>query len=216
MSEEAKYSLDDVARRFRRAAESRPTWSDPSPGTWEAIAAGAGLPQLPPAPAQPQQLPSAQRSPAAPGGPSTSRRAWLFGAGGVLAGGVLGALGMRLLTGPGDEALETVRRAILTPLDRPDDPRGTAELLRRDIGYSLAVEVPDGVANPDGYVEVWLINTDGQRMVSVGVFAAESVGRFAVDESLIESGYLIVDLSNEQFDDEPRHSGDTIVRGQLL
>ena len=51
--------------------------------------------------------------------------------------------------------------------------------------------------------------------VLLGVFAADSIGRFSIDEALIEGGYLIVDLSNEQFDDEPRHSGDTIMRGEL-
>ena len=77
------------------------------------------------------------------------------------------------------------------------------------------VEVPEGASHLGGYVEVWLINVDGARMVSVGVFAAGTTARFHVSDALIEAGYLIVDLSNEEFDDEPRHSGDTIMRGEL-
>lgn len=206
MSEESNYTLDDVARRFSRAVAQDPQWSDPSPGTWEAIAAATGV-----APSQ-SPAPDASEPQAAP---SVSRRGWLFGAGGLVVGAIAGAVGMRMADGFFDDLEEAVRRAELTPLDRPNQRLGTAKLLRQQVGYSLSVEVPDGVSNPDGYVEVWLINTDGQRMVSVGVFASDSIGRFSIDEALIEGGYLIVDLSNERFDDEPRHSGDTIMRGEL-
>ena len=206
MTEHDEFPLGEVADRFRRAARSEPVWSDPAPGTWEAIAAATGVtPAASPPPTPPPSAP-----PAAGG---IGRRAWLFGLGGLVLGGAAG-LATGWLTG-GDEAGDAVRRAVLTPLDRPDEEMGRAELLRRSAGYSLSVEVPGGVSNPDGYVEVWLINTDLARMISVGVFAADEVGRFTIDPSLIESGYLIVDLSNELFDDEPRHSGDTIMRGEL-
>lgn len=205
MSDDSSYTLDDVARRLRRAVAQDPQWSDPSPGTWEAIAAATGV-----TPGQ-GGSPSTEPQPS----PTVSRRGWLLGAGGFVAGALAGAVGMRMADGFFDDLEEAVRRAELTPLDRPDQRLGTAELLRQQAGYSLSVEVPEGVSNPNGYVEVWLINTDGQRMVSVGVFAADSIGRFSIDEALIEGGYLIVDLSNEQFDDEPRHSGDTIMRGEL-
>ncbi|MHA6524157.1 hypothetical protein [Tessaracoccus sp. G1721] len=204
-----EYPLADVADRFRRAARSEPVWSDPAPGTWDAIAAATGV-----APAPAAASPAPEPATTTPPTGGIGRRAWLFGVGGLLVGAGAG-LATGWLTG-GDDVGEAVRRAVLTPLDAPDEELGRAELLRRSVGYSLAVEVPGGVANPDGYVEVWLINTDLARMVSVGVFAADEVGRFAIDESLIESGYLIVDLSNELFDDEPRHSGDTIMRGELL
>ena len=206
MSDDSSYTLDEVARRLRRAVAQDPQWSDPSPGTWEAIAAATGV-----AASQRGGSPSTEPQPS----PTVSRRGWLLGAGGFVAGALAGAVGMRMADGFFDDLEEAVRRAELTPLDRPDQRLGTAELLRQQAGYSLSVEVPEGVSNPNGYVEVWLINTDGRRMVSVGVFAADSIGRFSIDEALIEGGYLIVDLSNEQFDDEPRHSGDTIMRGEL-
>ena len=205
-----EYPLADVADRFRRAARSEPVWSEPATGTWEAIAAATGVNPASPPPTG--TVPQQAAATPSPGG--VGRRAWLFGVGGLLIGAGAG-LATGWLTG-GDDVGAAVRRAVLTPLDQPGEELGRAELLRRSVGYSLAVEVPGGVANPDGYVEVWLINTDLARMVSVGVFAADEVGRFAIDESLIESGYLIVDLSNELFDDEPRHSGDTIMRGELL
>ncbi|MBB1511903.1 MULTISPECIES: anti-sigma factor [unclassified Tessaracoccus] len=206
MIERESFPLDAVADRFRRAARAEPQWSDPGDGTWDAIAAATGVAAAPgpPTPPEPASAPSV----------GIGRREWLFGLGGVLLGAAAGATGM-WASGGAAELGDAVRRAVLTPLDRPDEELGRAELLRRSAGYSLAVEVPGGVNNPNGYVEVWLINIDLARMISVGVFAADEVGRFTIDPSLIESGYLIVDLSNELFDDEPRHSGDTIMRGEL-
>lgn len=204
MIDRESFPLEAVADRFRRAARVEPQWSEPGAGTWEAVAASAGI-------AVPEAAPATSDPPPPTG---IGRREWMFGLGGLLVGAAAGAAGM-WASGGADELGEAVRRAVLTPLDRPDEELGRAQLLRLSAGYSLAVEVPGGVRNPDGYVEVWLINVDLARMISVGVFAADEVGRFTIDTSLIESGYLIVDLSNELFDDEPRHSGDTIMRGEL-
>ena len=63
-----------------------------------------------------------------------------------------------------------------------------------------------------GYVEVWLINTDGKRMVSLGVLSTTQA-TFPVPPDAIAQGYTIVDLSREQFDDKPQHSGDSVMRG---
>ena len=108
-----------------------------------------------------------------------------------------------------------VKSAVLTPVERADEKLGIAELRPLDVGYSLTVDVPDGATHPSGYVEVWLINTDLSRMVSIGVFAAGTSAQFYVSDDLVEKGYLIVDLSNEEFDAEQGHSGDTIMRGEL-
>lgn len=67
----------------------------------------------------------------------------------------------------------------------------------------------------NGYLEVWLINADGKRMVSVGVLRPGESGTFPVTQALIDQGYVIVDISKEQFDDKPAHSGDSLLRGQL-
>jgi hypothetical protein len=36
-----------------------------------------------------------------------------------------------------------------------------------------------------------------------------------VSQQLIDEGYVIVDISREPFDDQPAHSGQTLVRGEL-
>lgn len=198
-------SMDEVIHRFRQASHNQPEWSEPSAGTWEGIASALDF--------------SGPTGPAGVASVSTpsnglSRRTLFAGIGGLVGGAAVGAGGLRLAqtaTTPADP----VKSAVLTPLEREDEELGVAELRPLDVGYTLAVDVPDGAEHPGGYIEVWLINVDLTRMVSVGVFAAGSSAQFYVSDELVDAGYLVVDLSNEEFDDEPRHSGDTIMRGEL-
>lgn len=195
-------SLDDVARRLRRAGQNPPEWSAPSEGTWESIASAL---DFPPSTTPPPVQPSA----------GVSRRTLFAGLGGLVLGGAAGALAVGLTQSRDTPDDGAVKRAILTPLDAEDEKLGVAELRPRDVGYSLVVDVPEGADHVGGYIEVWLINVDLERMVSIGVFEAGTSAEFYVSDALIDEGYLIVDLSNEEFDDEPRHSGDTIMRGEL-
>ena len=125
MSDDSDYSLDDVARRLRRAALQEPEWSEPAPGTWEAIAAATGV--------APTSAPTG--APGVPETPTISRRGWMFGVGGLVVGAVAGAVGMRMADGFFDDVAEAVRRAELSPLDRPDQRLGTAELLRQHASH---------------------------------------------------------------------------------
>ena len=68
---------------------------------------------------------------------------------------------------------------------------------------------------PGGYLEVWLINVDLKRMVSVAVLDQGRDTVISIPAVLIAEGYRIVDVSNELFDDKPQHSGDSIMRGTL-
>lgn len=202
MSDNNAPSTDEVIERFRRSSQNPPEWSSPSEGTWGSIAAALSF-------SSPTPTTAPTRAPT-----GMSRRTLFAGLGGLAAGVALGATGLKvaqMMTGPEEPA---VKRAVLTPLDE-DEKLGVAELRPRDVGYSLVVDVPEGATHDGGYVEVWLINVDLARMVSVGVFAAGTEAEFFVSDELVDAGYLIVDLSNEEFDDEPRHSGDTIMRGEL-
>ena len=214
MSEHNDDTMTDVIQRLRRASEQSPAFTEPPEGTWAAIAANLGFDQA--ASVEPGTgTGTAGPPPGDSGSSGVSRRTLFTGLGGVLVGAALGAGGMWVT----QKALEPrdvpVKRATLTPLERDDEKLGVAELRPLDVGYSLVVDVPKGAEHQGGYVEVWLINVDLKRMVSVGVFTAGTAAKFHVSDALIEAGYLIVDLSNEEFDDEPRHSGDTIMRGEL-
>lgn len=91
---------------------------------------------------------------------------------------------------------------------------GKARLLQTDRGPELEVDATTD-STSSGYLEVWLINEDGQRMISIGVLDEGASQRFAVPQAAVDAGYVIVDISEEQYDDDPTHSGDSIMRGQL-
>jgi hypothetical protein len=83
-------------------------------------------------------------------------------------------------------------------------PDGTRELV-------VTLEGDDGVA---GYREVWLIDRDVTRLYSLGVLEG-SDGTFTLPADLDLGEYPVVDVSDEPFDGDPAHSGDSIIRGLL-
>ena len=149
------------------------------------------------------------RRPAFPG-------TWLLAAACVL-GILLGVGGATIAGRMGTEpqpSETTVASTDLAPLDSPDT-QGRAVLVDRADGLDLSVSTA-GIDPGDGYLEVWLINRDLTRMISVGVLPSDATEIvLPVSQDLIDQGYVIVDISREQFDDQPAHSGDTVVRGEL-
>lgn len=139
--------------------------------------------------------------------------AWVAGA--AAAGLVVGVAGARLLDG--DDAASAPVTVASTTLDTLDtgQVKGTADVVRQDDRLDLAVRT-DPIDPADGYLEVWLINEDLQRMVSIGVLRPDAPEQtFAIAQDLIDQGYVIVDISREGFDAAPQHSGDSVVRGTL-
>ena len=191
---------------------------DPPPRVWAGIeteldsdADGQGLPA-----AGGAVLPLGRRSSL---GSAASRRGpalgWLAAAcaAGVLigAGGVLAA---DRLQGSQVAPARTVATAELDTLDT-GQRLGSATVSERQGSIVLDVSA-SALDARDGYVEVWLINRDGKRLVSVGVLGEGArTGSFPISQRLLNEGYVVVDISREQFDDKPQHSGESIVRGSL-
>ncbi|MBH0010393.1 anti-sigma factor [Salinibacterium sp. SWN1162] len=94
------------------------------------------------------------------------------------------------------------------------DSTGEATLEQLPDGTRVIDVNLDAPATDGGYREVWLITTDATALVSLGIVEGTS-GQFTVPEGLDMSSYDLVDISEEQFDGDPAHSGDSIVRGQL-
>ena len=145
---------------------------------------------------------------------------WLAGVAAALA--LLAGLGLgRLGTGT-DEAPEAVNPPVdtgtvvaatpLTALDS-DAARGEASAVETDDTFTIRVSASE---LGDGLHEVWLINVDGKRMVSIGLLASGDEGEFAVPMDLIDEGYRIVDISVEPDDGDPAHSGVSLARGELV
>ena len=227
-------SLREVLLAVR---EPRPDLVAAPPGVWDAVTAEIGRADTSP---EPRSAPSGPDRPSGAGeagldattSPPASeppvdlaarqrdrgrRRAplmWVASA--AAAGLVVGAVGGRLVDGTEpDEAAVTVASTTLDTLDTRQ-ARGTADVLRDADGVNLAVHTDPLDPPQDGYLEVWLINEDLQRMVSVGVLRPEaSEQRFPIPQELLDEGYVIVDISREGFDDSPEHSGDSVVRGSL-
>ena len=93
---------------------------------------------------------------------------------------------------------------------------GTAELITDQGQPELRVQI-DAPTTPDRYREVWLINTDGERMYTLGVLPDDGRASYPLPPELAGQlqGFTIVDVSIEPYDGNPAHSRDSQVRGVL-
>ncbi|MCY4725000.1 anti-sigma factor [Nocardioides sp. STR2] len=159
----------------------------------------------------------------APAGPARRRGVplWLAGVAAALA--LLAGIGLGRIGTSGDDTPEAVEpptgagtvvaAAPLTALDS-DAARGEAEAVQTDETFTIRVSASE-LGDEPGVHEVWLINVDGKRMISIGLLAAGDEGEFAVPMDLIDEGYRIVDISVEPDDGDPTHSGVSVARGEL-
>jgi hypothetical protein len=153
-----------------------------------------------------QPLPSAL-SPRRRRAPVVLAVAAAFVAGAVLAGTVVAAI-----VGERDTATRQVAAASLEPLGA-GGTTGRAEVVTvRDQRY-LDVAI-DRRTSGEGYREVWLLDPEEGRLVSLGVLTGTK-SRLAIPEGLELTQYAVVDVSREPFDGNPEHSTDSIARGPL-
>ncbi|GAB3024556.1 hypothetical protein GCM10011376_10100 [Nocardioides flavus (ex Wang et al. 2016)] len=106
-----------------------------------------------------------------------------------------------------------VAAATLTALDSDAD-RGRASAVRSEDTFTIRVSATE-LGDAPGVHEVWLINVDGVRMISIGLLASGTEGEFDVPMELVDQGYRIVDISVEPDDGDPTHSGVSLARGEL-
>lgn len=125
-------------------------------------------------------------------------------------------LGVGRVLAPQDEPAtdDVLMAADLAALDGPQE-RGMAEAVSTGSDDTLTIRVRASDLEADGLVEVWLINLDGKRMVSLGFLASGDSGDFEVPARLMDEGYRIVDISSEPDDGDPTHSGVSLARGEL-
>ncbi|GAA3296551.1 anti-sigma factor [Arthrobacter citreus] len=92
-----------------------------------------------------------------------------------------------------------------------------------DTGSAVIDQLPDGrrelvvTSSSDaaqGFREVWLLAPDAASMVSLGTMEGTEA-HFELPADLDLSQYPVVDISDEPYDGDPTHSGDSILRGQL-
>lgn len=143
------------------------------------------------------------------------RFGWIALAAAVVVGIALGAVGTAVLGGgePDDSPGTVVARADLEPLPERAGS-GVAEVLGSGDERELAVEVSGLTGDADGFYEVWLLDKDAQRLVSLGVLRGDR-GQFPLPATVDVAEYPVVDVSIEPVDGNPAHSGDSVVRGLL-
>ena len=164
-------------------------WEPPPPGLWERIDAATREPEL----------------------ERRRRRRWLLPAVAAAAAAVVlvAALGAFALIG--DDGGDVVASVDLEPLG--DGGTGTARLVERDGALQLHVDTED-VDPGDGYLELWLIDPTVTQLISLGPLRDDGI--YDVPSQVDPSAFPIVDVSIEPVDGDPTHSGQSVLRGELI
>ncbi|MFS0867199.1 anti-sigma factor [Microbacterium sp. 179-B 1A2 NHS] len=210
-----------------RAASSEGGLLTPPDRVWNAIAAELSLPAVsgepvdnPPADAAPADAAPADAAPAAAvpahhvarrTGRRLRRRPLLLALGTAVVAAVV-VTGVWVSGGIVPRAA-VVAEAALDGFPEWGSARGEAALERVD-GHSRVVVSLDASVPDDGYREVWLLKSDASDLVSLGILEGTE-GVFPVPDDLDLEQFTIVDISQEESDGDPAHSGDSIVRGAL-
>ena len=199
-----------VALSFHAGAPT--TWTHPPEHVWSRIedAIDAGEPATRTTVTAPATVTALEAGAAR----RTGRRVVPWAAGMAAAGLAIGLLSGRALWNEAPPAPATIAQVQLDTLDG-NQRLGEASVVRTGQGVDLKVATARPFDAGKGFIEVWLINKDGKRMVSVGVLRGSSPETFPITQTLIDQGYTIVDISREGFDDKPQHSGDSLARGSL-
>lgn len=142
--------------------------------------------------------------------------AWLLTAAAAVVGLVVGVGATLVATSGDDDELPVVASTELVVL-ADDSPGGDAEIRGSGSTRVLELDVPGLSPDADGFYEVWLLDEDAKRLVSVGLLDPSQGSRatFPIPEDLDVAEFPVVDVSVEPADGDPAHSGDSIVRGTL-
>ncbi|MDG4808232.1 anti-sigma factor [Micromonospora sp. WMMD1120] len=93
----------------------------------------------------------------------------------------------------------------------PKSAQGDARVLE---GGQLHLHVANLPRVP-GYYEVWLINPTTMEMFSIGTLGGDADALLPLPPNVDLKSYSVVDVSAEEYDNNTRHSGDSLLRGTL-
>ncbi|EPR77268.1 hypothetical protein ADILRU_0377 [Leifsonia rubra CMS 76R] len=143
------------------------------------------------------------------------RRPWVGALAAAASLALVAATGSAIWLGlqPADQPT-VLASATLDAFPNWSESTGEAKLERRADGTRIVEVSFSAPPTEGGFREVWLITSDATALVSLGIVEGTS-GQFTVPDGLDVDNYNLVDISEEQFDGNPAHSGDSIVRGQL-
>ncbi|WP_374008287.1 anti-sigma factor [Leifsonia sp. LS-T14] len=221
---ECRTELERLTRVTRVARENGPVdfaLHEPSPQVWERIRAqltmdpspaidAATAPQSPPAIRETAAHPSRVRR----------RRRWPVVVSAVAVLAVAAVLALIVVIRPAAQPqvqAQVQAQATLAGLPTWSTSAGTATMEREPDGSTvLAVKLssPAVHSGSTDYREVWLMNTELTKSISVGLLDGGN-GRFVMPPNIAAADYPVVDISQQPLNGDPAHSGNSIVRGTL-
>lgn len=145
----------------------------------------------------------------------SSRSGWLLAAAAAVAVLAVGGAALSGVFSSDGTPGETVASTTIVNDELPVtfDQNGTV-VLRNDNGdLVLDVDVPSLPDSGEAFYEVWMIDTNVEGMISLGVLTADGV--IDVPDSVDPAAFPVVDISVEPLDGDPTHSGQSILRGVL-
>lgn len=175
----------------------------PPERVWDRIAAELDLPAVSP---EPEPAPRPEPEPPARRG----RRALVALAASVAI--LLTVVGVWSLTRPA--APVELASATLDAFPAHADAVGAAVVTEDADGERRITVELDASEEGEGFREVWLITADASDLVSLGVLEGHR-GVFDIPAGIDLREFVLVDVSQEPRDENPAHSGDSIVRGEL-
>jgi hypothetical protein len=115
-------------------------------------------------------------------------------------------------SGVGRSPDEIVASAALAAFgETPPSAHGEADVLADG---QMRLEVRD-LPPVSGYYQVWLIDPKTMEMFPLGVVDNGSDAQLPLPSDVDLARYSVVDVSAERFDNNPAHSGDSLLRGEL-
>lgn len=124
-----------------------------------------------------------------------------------------GGFGTWLITGRSEPAPAPVVVAATKLVGLPLAPGavGQADVIQTSRGRQLDLDV-QRLGRPDGFYEVWLIDPTVTKMVAIGVLSG-SEGSFSLPDGVNLSSYPLIDISVQPLNGDPKHSGQSVLRG---
>jgi anti-sigma-K factor RskA len=215
---EGDAELAELRALARRVDPGTVAWETPPADLWDRIAAAADVATAPEDERlrdgrgehdNVRQLDDARPSTAVPA-PAEGHRGWRVWAVAAAAAVVLVvAVGAIVRVSSSDDST-VVAAAALERLGATGE--GRAELVEHDGALELRLAT-SGLDAGDGFLEVWVINPDVTRLVSLGPLRNDGV--YELPSGLDPAAFPIVDVSVEPIDGVPTHSGDSVLRGEL-
>lgn len=133
------------------------------------------------------------------------------------AAAALGVVGTLAAVRPGGEPPQPTPAVLASAAlsaygSTPKDASGAARVLGDNQLHLHVANLP----KVPGYYEVWLIDPATMKMFSLGTLSKGSGDELLPMPTNVDlRTYSVVDVSAEQYDNKPAHSGDSLLRGTL-